>query len=143
MAYGYPNGATPLGYPQTGSQPMPTMPPATCWGNASQAQSSATFAGKMVSTLSDIKPADVPTDGRPALFPNQDLTEIYLKSWGADGLIRTFRYVLDTSTDLNAAPPASNTDEYQQLASRLDQLEELIRSSTKPKNNSTKNEGAK
>lgn len=136
MAYGYPNGATSLGYPQTGSQPMSTMQQNGCWTNA-------TFAGKMVSALSDIKPADVPTDGRPALFPNQDLTEIYLKSWGADGLIRTFRYVLDTSTDLNAAPPASNTDEYQQLASRLDQLEELIRSSTKSKNNSTKNEGVK
>lgn len=115
---------------------MPTNPGGMQFG----AQPNAPFVGRFVTQLADIRPNEVPTDGRPAIFPSNDLNEIYLKSWGADGLIRTFRYELDTSTDLNTPQPQQvGNAEYQQLASRLDQLEEMIRA--KGKNNSTQSKG--
>ena len=41
-------------------------------------------------------------DGSVAFFPKQDLTEIYAKSWNADGTIRTltFKPVLNDKTDI-------------------------------------------
>lgn len=123
-----------------GFSPNPGM-----WGAAQMgSQPNVPFAGRFIDALTDIRPNEVPTDGRPALFPNNDLSEIYLKSWGADGLIRTFRYTLDTSTDLNSQPiQQTSADSYQQLASRLDQLEELVRNNAKPRGNSTNKGEAK
>ena len=41
-------------------------------------------------------------DGSVAFFPKQDLTEIYAKSWNADGTIRTltFKPALNDKTDI-------------------------------------------
>lgn len=41
-------------------------------------------------------------DGSVAFFPKQDLTEIYAKSWNADGTIRTltFKPVLNDKADI-------------------------------------------
>lgn len=45
--------------------------------------------GKVVQSESAIMANDVPMDGSVAFFPKQDMTEIYAKSWNADGTIRT------------------------------------------------------
>lgn len=45
--------------------------------------------GKVVSAVENITANDVPMDGSVAFFPKQDMTEIYAKSWNADGTIRT------------------------------------------------------
>lgn len=45
--------------------------------------------GKVVPAVENITANDVPMDGSVAFFPKQDMTEIYAKSWNADGTIRT------------------------------------------------------
>lgn len=55
------------------------------------------ISGKFVPAVESITANDVPMDGSVALFPKQDMTEIYAKQWNADGTIRTMVYkpVLD------------------------------------------------
>ena len=58
--------------------------------------------GRIVQAVETINPNEVPMDGSVAVFPKQDLTEIYAKSWNADGTIRTltFKPVLNDKTDI-------------------------------------------
>lgn len=55
--------------------------------------------GKVVPAVENITANDVPMDGSVAFFPKQDMSEIYAKSWNADGTIRTivFKPVLDNN----------------------------------------------
>ena len=58
--------------------------------------------GRIVQAIENINANEVPMDGSMAFFPKQDLTEIYAKSWNADGTIRTltFKPVLNDKTDI-------------------------------------------
>ena len=47
------------------------------------------ISGRVVQAVETINPNEVPMDGSVAFFPKQDMTEIYAKSWNADGTIRT------------------------------------------------------
>ena len=58
--------------------------------------------GRIVQAVENINANEVPMDGSVAFFPKQDLTEIYAKSWNADGTIRTltFKPVLNDKADI-------------------------------------------
>lgn len=58
--------------------------------------------GRIVQAVENINANEVPMDGSVAFFPKQDLTEIYAKSWNADGTIRTltFKPVLNDKTNI-------------------------------------------
>lgn len=60
------------------------------------------ISGRVVQAVETINPNEVPMDGSVAFFPKQDLTEIYAKSWNADGTIHTltFKPVLNDKTDI-------------------------------------------
>lgn len=47
---------------------------------------------KPVVDASNVSPNDVPMDGNPAVFPKNDFTEIYVKSWTPNGTIQTIVY---------------------------------------------------
>lgn len=47
---------------------------------------------KAVGDASNVSPNDVPMDGNPAIFPKNDFTEIYVKSWTPNGTIQTVVY---------------------------------------------------
>ena len=57
-----------------------------------QPQQQAGLNGKVVQAVEQITANDVPMDGSVAIFPKQDMSEIYAKSWNADGTIRTIVY---------------------------------------------------
>lgn len=48
--------------------------------------------GKMVNDVSMVSPNDVPMDGNVAIFPKNDMSEIYCKQWKQDGTIQTVIY---------------------------------------------------
>lgn len=48
--------------------------------------------GRFVGDFSEIVANDVPMDGRSAIFPKYDMSEIQVRSWGADGKIKTTSY---------------------------------------------------
>lgn len=50
------------------------------------------IVGKIVNDVSNVSPNDVPMDGSVAVFPKNDMTEIYCKQWTANGTIQTIVY---------------------------------------------------
>lgn len=48
--------------------------------------------GRVVQAVENINANEVPMDGSMAFFPKQDMSEIYVKGWNADGTIRTIVY---------------------------------------------------
>ena len=120
-------------------------------------QSQSTFInGKIVPSVDVINANDVPMDGSVAIFPKQDMSEIYAKQWNADGTIRTvvFKPILNEQTN-----NLSNDDKKQEFATiegvrevfreevgelfgRLEQLEQsMTKPMTKSRSSMTKKDG--
>lgn len=62
--------------------------------------------GKFIQVIENITANDVPMNGEVALFPKQDMTEIYAKAWQSDGTIKTVVYkpvepVIDARTNIS------------------------------------------
>ena len=55
-------------------------------------QQIAGINGRIVQAVENINANEVPMDGSMAFFPKQDMSEIYVKGWNADGTIRTIVY---------------------------------------------------
>lgn len=55
-------------------------------------QQSQGLVCKPVSDASNVSPNDVPMDGNAAVFPKNDFSEIYVKSWTSNGTIQTVVY---------------------------------------------------
>lgn len=64
-------------------------------------QQIAGINGRVVQTVENINANEVPMDGSMAFFPKQDLSEIYVKGWNANGRIKTIVYKPYTESDGN------------------------------------------
>lgn len=101
--------------------------------------------GKIIAEMSQITANDVPMDGSVAFFPKQDLSEVYAKSWNADGTIRTVTYkpVLDnepknvpTDTEklkceLSDEAKEGIMSKFDEISDRLGQLEKSLQTQRK------------
>ena len=72
---------------QMNQQPMP--------------QQTVGINGRVVQAVENINANEVPMDGSMAFFPKQDLSEIYVKGWNANGRIKTIVYKPYTESDGN------------------------------------------
>ena len=93
--------------------------------------------GMVVQAIENVTADCVPMDGSAAFFPKQDLSEIYVKSWCADGTIRTLTYKpvqpdlskeLQADTNKMASGLAQNVTEvferhFNELSEKIDRLE--------------------
>ena len=79
--------------------------------------------GRFVGNEDEITAREVPMDGCPAVFPQRDLSCVYLKQWNNRGTIDTVRYILDRKPE---ATSAANDGSYGEILNRLDRLEELL-----------------
>lgn len=109
--------------------------------------------GKMIAEINQITANDVPMDGSVAFFPKQDLSEVYAKSWNADGTIRTVTYkpVLDGESKTAAEPEKLKCDlsdeatqgimdKFEEISDRLGQLEKSLQSQRKTSQSQRKDE---
>lgn len=76
-----------MGQYQQGVQAFPTQVQ-----NSNMVQQPQGLIGKMVNDVSMVSPNDVPMDGNIAIFPKNDMSEIYCKQWKQDGTIQTVVY---------------------------------------------------
>lgn len=82
---------------QINQQPMP--------------QQIAGINGRVVQSVENINANEVPMDGSMAFFPKQDMSEIYVKGWNADGTIKTIVYKPYTAPkDNQTANSMTNTE---------------------------------
>ena len=66
-------------------------------------QQIAGINGRIVQAVENINANEVPMDGSMAFFPKQDMSEIYVKGWNADGTINTIVYKPYTAPKDNQA----------------------------------------
>lgn len=131
---------------QMNQQPMP--------------QQIAGINGRIVQTVENINANEVPMDGSMAFFPKQDMSEIYVKGWNADGTIRTIVYKPYTEPGRsNAGNPTADIEnakftlsdesaqlflnKFEELSEKIGQLEDRFDKSlgTQRKSSRTQNKG--
>lgn len=114
-------------------------------------QATAQLVGRPVDTQESIQANDVPMNMPYALFPKNDLSEIYLKSWNANGTIQTVVFKPINNSMVNSMPngensnTGANTNATEEIMRRLDelsnQIQEIGNSIPKPRVAKTKKEG--
>ena len=107
---------------QTNQQPIP--------------QQTIGINGRMVQGVENINANEVPMDGSMAFFPKQDLSEIYVKSWNANGRIKTIVYkpytesdgnnVSNPTTDIENAKFTLSDESTQLFLNKFEELSEKI-----------------
>lgn len=90
----------------------------------------ATLPGRLVANADEITPQEVPMDGSVSLFPQNDYSCIYAKTWTKEGTIATVKFVPEN--------PQNGQPQKSPLEMRLDridqQLESLNKKLNKPRN---------
>lgn len=76
--------------------------------------------GRIVNSISEVTPNEVPMDGSVGVFITKDMSEVYTKAWNSDGTIQTIRYVPNT------IPDEPKQDLTEMILARLDTIEDLI-----------------
>lgn len=116
--------------------------------------------GRIVQAVENINANEVPMDGSMAFFPKQDMSEIYVKGWNADGTIRTIVYKPYTEPGgSNAGNPTTNIEnakftlsdestqlflnKFDELSDKIEQLEDRFDKSlgTQRKTSRTQSKG--
>lgn len=128
-------------------QPQEQMVPAQMSGSVLQQG----INGRVVQAVENINANEVPMDGSMAFFPKQDLSEIYVKSWNADGTIKTIVYkpsiepntnrptnpTIDTEKlkiDLSEQATEGIMQRFDELSAKIEQLESKFALGTQRKN---------
>lgn len=107
---------------QMNQQPMP--------------QQIAGINGRIVQAVENINANEVPMDGSMAFFPKQDMSEIYVKGWNADGTIKTIVYkpytepggsnACNPTTDIENAKFTLSDESTQLFLNKFEELSEKI-----------------
>lgn len=104
--YGYPLNAVNPSQPAWNRPITPTLP------------------GKIITSMQDIKPNEIPFDGSPSIFPASDFSCIFVKAWGQDGNIQTVKYVPEQQQQPSQQP----SNEYGLIMEKLAGIEEFMKS---------------
>ncbi len=80
-----------------------------------------TLAGKIITSMQDIKPNEIPTDGSPSIFPASDFSCIFVKAWGQDGNIQTVKYVPE-----NQSNQQQSSNEFGLIMEKLNAMEQYM-----------------
>lgn len=88
--------------------------------------------GRLVNNLDEITPQEVPMDGSVSLFPQNDYSAIYAKTWTKDGTIATVKFIPEQPT--TGVPQKSPIEErLDRIDQRFDRLEKMLSNRNKPK----------
>lgn len=115
--------------PQTGGYMAGNQTPNLYQNQSNRFQS---IPGRLVSNLDEITPQEVPMDGSVSLFPQNDYSAIYAKTWTKDGTIATVKFVPEQPA--SAVPQKSPIEErLDRIDQRFDHLEKMLSNRNKPK----------
>lgn len=86
-------------------------------------QPAPALVGRTVKRAEDIRPDDVPMDGRVGYFPMEDLSCVIAKQWTNEGRIATVEYIPRQPAP---APEVTNDAFSQDILARLDKIQEML-----------------
>lgn len=91
--------------------------------------------GRVIDTVQEITPQEVPMDGSVAFFPSRDYSVVYSKFWNQYGTISTDKYVKEVPNAPTQKP--EEADPFQtEVLNRLEQIEKkLNKPQFRPNNN--------
>ena len=95
--------------------------------------------GKIVQNAEMITANDVPLNGSVAFFPKQDLSEIYAKSWTADGVIRTMTFKPIQNEEVSNLSTESTESQIGAILNVTDGLEKTLNEIVRKIDNLEKN----
>lgn len=146
-------------YQQSLQQPVAGAPMSLA-NQQAMPQQIAGINGRVVQTVENINANEVPMDGSMAFFPKQDMSEIYVKGWNADGTIKTIVYKPYTAPKdnqtVNSMSNAENAkftlsdestqlflNKFEELSEKIGQLEDRFDKSlgTQRKTSKTQSKG--
>ena len=95
-------------------------------------QTSSMIPGRPVANVDEITPQEVPMDGSVSLFPQNDYSCIYAKTWTKEGTISTMKFVPEqpVTTEPQKSPIEERFDKIDQ---RFDKLEKMLSNRNKPR----------
>lgn len=120
---GYPNyswGYNP--YLQGTQMSLPTYQQPQMQQQMSQTQ----MSGRFVNDVAEITANDVPMTGTYAIFPKQDMSEIYAKAWDSNGQIKTIRFKADIPSAEPIKPSETSPVDFTEVNERLDRIEKIL-----------------
>lgn len=87
------------------------------------------LSGRVINTIEDVQPNEIPMDGSWTFFPVASGQEIYAMTWNQEGKIIKLRYILEEKKDPDQLTAAviPNEEALQLIMGRLDELQEDIR----------------
>lgn len=91
------------------------------WGNQNGFMTRPAYQvlpGRVVNNSDEITPQEVPMDGSVSLFPQQDYSCIYAKTWTKEGTIATMKFVPEQ--------PQAATEQKSPLEERLDRIDQKL-----------------
>lgn len=103
----------------------------------------AMIPGRLVSNADEITPQEVPMDGSVSLFPQNDYSCIYAKTWTKEGTIATLKFVPEQpqNTEQQKSPLEMRLDSIDQRLAALDKKLNKPRNFQKRNNPHPKKEG--
>ena len=87
---------------------------------------SGVIAGRSVNDFSEITINDIPTNGQIAVFPKNDMSEVQIRAWGADGKVRTTSYKPvsgDLDRNLTADTPDGEKLKFDEIRAEMNNLD--------------------
>lgn len=84
--------------------------------------------GRVIHNPAEVRPNEVPMDGRKSYFPTDDERYIYAKQWNSDGTIRTVKY--EKCKDEPTIFQDGTSDTGNAILERLDKIEKLLKEVT-------------
>lgn len=72
-------------------------------------QAPAGLNGRLIDNIDSVTANDVPMQGL-SVFPKNDLTEVYIKSWQPNGTIQTLRFLPYNNVDKTQTDKTTSTD---------------------------------
>lgn len=115
-------------YNQIPIQPVTGYPTPPAYGIQNQIASQPSrpmLQGRTVNDINEVMASEVPMDGSSSIFPLQNGSRIYVKSWNSDGTIKTLTYALEEEQSVTKSK--SDVVNISDLINRrFDSLEELL-----------------
>ena len=94
-----------------------------------QQASTPQLIGRTVNSVDEITANDVPMNYPYAIFPKNDLSEVYLKSWTPNGTIQTivFKPEINPTPSNTNRQESANTKATEEIMRRFDELSDQIK----------------